>query len=159
MITSQLSIWRNNKKILYFLNIFCYLILILWVRGSALASDSECDEILGKWYTDKKEAIFEFFKKEDKYFARLIPLKIPHLRDSLNPVDSLKSRKLHNIIIVKDLICTKEKGVWGEGTIYNPKDGKSYKCICKIIDNRKKLMVKGYLGITILGGTRIFTRE
>lgn len=150
-------IWKSNKKGVIILNFFLSFLPILC--GKIFAFTAECDDILGKWYTDKKDAIFEFFKKDDEYIARLIPLKNPDCIDSLNPIDSLRTRKLYNIIIIKGLKCNKNKEIWEGGTIYNPTDGKTYKCICKIIENKTKLMIRGFLGITLLGETRIFTRE
>ncbi|MCX7726975.1 MAG: DUF2147 domain-containing protein [Chitinispirillaceae bacterium] len=159
MTTLPLSILKNNKKVSLILKIFLFSSFILFSKTIVSATDFDCDEIIGRWYTDKREAIFEFFKNGEEYFARLIPLKNPDSRDSLNPVDSLKSRKLYNIIIINGIMCNKRKRIWEGGTIYNPQDGKTYKCICKIMNDKRKLMIRGFLGITLLGDTKIFTRD
>jgi uncharacterized protein (DUF2147 family) len=48
-------------------------------------------------------------------------------------------------------------GTWEEGTIYDPKNGKTYSCIIKKKDN-KTLEVRGYVGISLIGRTVEWTK-
>ena len=58
------------------------------------------------------------------------------------PDAKLQSRKLIGVNILSNLVKKKDK--WEGGSIYNPKNGKTYKC--KIWMEKGQLMVRGYLG-------------
>lgn len=47
---------------------------------------------------------------------------------------------------------------WGDGKIYNPENGKTYECYARVADNGKRLDVKGYVGIPILGRSQTWER-
>lgn len=51
----------------------------------------------------------------------------------------------------------KGNGEWGDGSILDPKTGKIYRA--KLSLNGEKLQVRGYLGVSILGRTQVWTRE
>ena len=46
---------------------------------------------------------------------------------------------------------------WAKGTIYDPEDGKTYKCKMTLTDP-KTLGVRGYIGISLIGRTTVWTR-
>ncbi|MHB1178323.1 MAG: DUF2147 domain-containing protein, partial [Daejeonella sp.] len=50
-----------------------------------------------------------------------------------------------------------EEGVWEGGTIYDPKTGKTYSCKISLM-NKDKINVRGYVGISLLGRTEIWSR-
>ena len=45
------------------------------------------------------------------------------------------------------------------GEILDPDNGKIYKCKMKLIDGGKKLDVRGYIGISLIGRTQTWLRE
>ena len=46
---------------------------------------------------------------------------------------------------------------WEEGTIYDPNNGKTYKC--KItLNNNNSLNIRGYVGTPVMGRTAVWTR-
>jgi len=52
---------------------------------------------------------------------------------------------------------------WDGGTIYDPENGKTYKCVIRIADEKAsngmtKLNVRGYIGIPALGRTTVWVR-
>lgn len=47
--------------------------------------------------------------------------------------------------------------VWDEGKIYNPEDGKTYSCKMTL-KNPNTLDVRGYVGISLIGKTQVWTR-
>ncbi len=51
----------------------------------------------------------------------------------------------------------KSKNVWSDGTIYDPKDGKTYSCKLTLVSNNK-LEVRGYVGISLFGRTETWTK-
>ena len=60
-----------------------------------------------------------------------------------NPDKNLQSRKLVGVNILSGL--TKKKDKWEGGKIYNPKNGKTYKCSIWLDGNNLK--VRGYLAM------------
>ncbi|RZL30018.1 MAG: DUF2147 domain-containing protein, partial [Pedobacter sp.] len=46
---------------------------------------------------------------------------------------------------------------WIDGTIYDPKTGKTYSCNLTLKDNNT-LNVRGYIGISIIGRSETFKR-
>ncbi len=134
-------------------------IIIIAAEFAASSAIDEGDSIIGRWYTERKEASFEFFRSGNAYYARLFPLKIPGLIDSLNPVDSLRSRRIAGTVTIFSLTYNPEKRIWEKGKIYNPSDGKTYHCSCRLLDGGKKLQFKGYIAFSALGMTQIWTRE
>jgi uncharacterized protein (DUF2147 family) len=106
-------------------------------------------DILGKWLTDDGEAIIEIYKHQGKFNGRIVWLKNekdtngkPWL-DSENPKKELRHRPIIGLDILSGL--TYENGKWTGGTIYDPDNGKTYKCSMWIESG--KLKVRGHLGV------------
>ena len=51
-----------------------------------------------------------------------------------------------------------DKGTWVGGDILDPNDGKIYKVLLKLADGGKKLDVRGYIGMPVLGRTQTWLR-
>ncbi len=51
-----------------------------------------------------------------------------------------------------------EKGTWVGGDILDPNNGKIYKVLIKLVDGGKKLDVRGYVGMPMLGRTQTWLR-
>ena len=51
-----------------------------------------------------------------------------------------------------------DKGTWVGGDILDPNDGKIYKVLLKLADGGKKLDVRGYIGMPMLGRTQTWHR-
>jgi len=51
-----------------------------------------------------------------------------------------------------------DDGAWGGGDILDPNNGKVYKLRLKPVDGGKKLEVRGYLGLPMLGRTQTWIR-
>ena len=49
------------------------------------------------------------------------------------------------------------KGTWKKGTIYDPDNGKTYKCKIKVGDDGA-LNGRGFIGVSMLGRTSVWTR-
>jgi uncharacterized protein (DUF2147 family) len=52
----------------------------------------------------------------------------------------------------------KGDNTWEEGHIYDPQNGKEYKCVITMKD-KNKLNVRGFVGITLIGRTDAWTRS
>lgn len=100
-------------------------------------------DIKGKWLTEAGDAQVEIYESNGKLNGKIIWLqKGPDTKDIHNTDEKLRSRKLMGVNILSGL--TKKKDKWEGGRIYNPKNGKNYKCA--IWPEGDKLKVRGYLG-------------
>ena len=125
--------------------------------------------ILGLWNTPGNDCKMEIFKCGDKYCGRIAWLKEPYypadddqgmagrvVVDRQNPNPDLRTRPLIGLQIVEGLTYN-AKNVWEKGTIYNPENGKVYRCRMTLSDS-DRLEVRGFIGIPLLGGTSVWTR-
>jgi uncharacterized protein (DUF2147 family) len=135
------------------------LIFLLSINFSLYSQTS--DAILGKWYNTEKDAQVEIFKEGNKYFGKIIWLQDPKDDTGKPKVDlnnSDVSKQQRQIIGLKILDNFQfNGGVWEDGTIYDPKNGKTYSCIIKKKDN-KTLEVRGFVGISLIGRTVEWTK-
>jgi uncharacterized protein (DUF2147 family) len=117
--------------------------LILSMALALTMGVAQAQNILGKWATEAGDAQVEIYQQGDKYNGKIVWLKQgPETTDKHNPDAKLQSRKLMGVNILSNLVKKKDK--WEGGSIYNPKNGKTYKC--KIWVEKGHLMVRGYLG-------------
>lgn len=62
-----------------------------------------------------------------------------------------KGKNIEGMVVVWDV--EKSGSVWDNGTILDPKNGKTYSCKMEL-DGKDKLKVRGYLGFSLLGRTQ-----
>lgn len=60
------------------------------------------------------------------------------------------------MVIMKGL--TSHEHQWGSGEILDPQNGKTYNCSAKLAENGKRLNVRGYIGMPILGRSQTWER-
>ena len=100
-------------------------------------------DIMGKWVTEAGDAQVEIYEQNGKVNGKIVWLsKGPDTKDVHNSDEKLRSRKLMGVNILSGL--SKKKDKWEGGRIYNPKNGKNYKC--SIWVEGKELKVRGYIG-------------
>jgi uncharacterized protein (DUF2147 family) len=147
MNISPRTIWKSK-----------YAVLSVCLFSAGVFAQPEGDGLLGKWLLDDKTAIFDFYRAGYEYRARIITLAKPNLVDTNNPVDSLKTRKIAGLTLVHGLVYEAKKKKWGGGRVYNPENGKTYSCNCTLSADGVHLLFRGYLGVSLLGETRTWTR-
>jgi uncharacterized protein (DUF2147 family) len=115
----------------------------------------------GTWYNDEKSAKVQFYMKEDKLFGKIIWLKEPLENgkpkvDNKNPEKKLQSTPILGMVFLKNFVAdgTSE---WEDGKIYDPKNGKTYSSEIKVV-SPTKINVRGYIGISLIGRTSVFTK-
>ncbi len=138
--------------------------LILLILTSLMTSSfaQNKDMLMGKWLTAGGDAHVQVYQKDGKFSGRIIWLKEPNdvngklKLDDNNPDLSLSRRALIGIELLTGFTYADE-GVWEGGTIYDPKTGKTYSCKISLM-NKDKINVRGYVGISLLGRTEIWSR-
>jgi uncharacterized protein (DUF2147 family) len=131
------------------------LTLILFFISITIFSQN-ADLIIGTYMTDKNEGMVEISKKGTKYFGTLTWTKTPGKLDANNPDSKQKGDKLAGKEILKNFEFN-GKDLWHNGTIYDPKNGKTYSC--KISrDEKGNLNVRGFIGVSLLGRTAFWVK-
>lgn len=134
------------------------LVLFTTLYVSAIAQNANA--IVGKWLSATGEGQIEVYKKGDKFFGKLSWIKFPNDEqgkpkvDKLNPDPALRTRPELGLELLQNF--TYDDGTYKDGTIYDPKSGKTYSC--KMTLNGNVLKIRGYIGISLLGRTEEWTR-
>ena len=148
---------KKTRKMRIFL-----LPLLAMAMAPALAQKTAADDILGKWLNEDKDAHIEVYKEAGKYFGKIVWLKEPIDEvtgkpkvDDENPDESLQNRPIIGLVILKDFVFDGDEE-WEDGTIYDPKNGKTYSCYMHL-DEEGILKIRGYIGVTWLGRSSYWT--
>ncbi|OGU94730.1 MAG: SIGNAL peptide protein [Ignavibacteria bacterium RIFOXYA2_FULL_35_10] len=121
------------------------------------------DTVLGVWLTGKADAKVQIYKKNNKYYGKIIWLKTPNDEhgkpkvDKENPDENLRKRPILGMEILTDFVYD-EDYTWEDGDIYDPKSGSTYSCKMYLSKDYKTLEVRGYIGISLFGRTEIWKR-
>ena len=132
--------------------------LLLFLQGMAFAQKFSP---LGIWTNEEKEARFEIYKCGDKLCGKIVWLKEPNRdgrpkTDSNNPNKKLQNQPLMGLVFIKGFEYDGDNK-WENGTIYDPKSGKTYSCYLKM-ESKDQMEVKGYIGISLIGRSQNWTR-
>lgn len=116
------------------------------------------DQIIGKWWSPKKDGQIEIYKLGNKYFGKLIWGKDGTKKDTKNPKEELRSRPLVGMDLFTNFTYNASDAQWIDGKIYDPESGKTYSCKMWLTDEGKTLNARGFIGFSLLGRTEKFTR-
>jgi uncharacterized protein (DUF2147 family) len=134
-------------------SLFSIALLLFFVNGFAQTGKSVSDKIIGIYWSPKKDAKIEMYKKGDRYFGRTIWALNPR-KDTGNPDSKLRNRDLLGLDLLTNF--SYDDGVYTDGQVYDPESGKTYSC--KISFSGSNLKVRGYIGISLFGRTETFER-
>jgi uncharacterized protein (DUF2147 family) len=135
------------------------LFLFFFFASFLVQAQSE-SSILGLWYNTEKTAQVEILKKGSEFIGKIVWMKDPNpggkpALDKDNPNPKLKSRPLMGLNLLEGLKF--DSGMWEDGTIYDPKTGKTYSCQVTL-KSKDVLEVKGYIGFSLIGRTVEWTK-
>lgn len=128
---------------------------------------ADADALVGKWITPEDKAVIEIYKQGDSYFGKFVSLKEPLYPeghesgmagqakvDRMNPDESKRSQPIIGLNLLRDFTY-KGKGTWHKGRIYDPENGKDYKCTIKLKSDGT-LKVRGFIGVSLFGRTQVW---
>jgi uncharacterized protein (DUF2147 family) len=131
---------------------------------TASAQTYKADDIVGTWLNQEATGKITLYKENGKYFGKLVWLREPNDKvtgkprtDVENPDEKLKSTPLIGMVNMKNFTFD-GKEEWSGGTIYDPKNGKTYKCYIQF-EGPAKLKVRGYVGVSMLGRNTYWTKS
>ena len=156
----------NKKKELMKVKIFLItLILALFVNPDLFAQGA--DNVLGYWLTQDGDSQVKIFKaKNGNFYGEIKWLENPNEDNGTPKLDNknedveLQKRTILGLQILKAFEYDAKDMEWIDGSIYDPKNGKTYKCYMWLEDgDNQTLHVKGFIGFSILGREVEWKRE
>ena len=139
-------------------------ILAISLLSIAGVGTDDSDKLLGVWESADGRAKIKIEKIGNKFFGKIIWLKVPNYPstnkpklDQNNPDTAMRKNPIKGNRILKDFIYKGNKE-WGDGSIYDPNNGKTYKCVITMKDD-SKIDIRGYVGIKTLGRTESWKRS
>ena len=123
----------------------------------------QSNEIEDVWITQddetgKKKSEVLLYKNNGKLYGKIINLLLEEDKGKLcvNCKGENKNLPIEGMIIVEGLKLNGK--TWEEGTILDPKSGKTYSCYINF-DDDNTLKVRGYIGFSLLGRTQKWIRK
>jgi uncharacterized protein (DUF2147 family) len=140
-------------------------ILCLWVVSVYAQTPTA---IVGKWMVQEKDVQIEIYPCDGKYCGKIVWLKEPNYPaddpkgmagkskvDRENPDPAKKSQPTMGMNLVWGFTYS-GGNLWEGGFIYNPRNGKTYKCKLTL-ESPDTLKVRGFIGISLIGETTTWT--
>ena len=128
--------------------------------------NAQSKKIEGIWFNEEKTSKLNVTTGSDgKISGQIVWLDEPNedgapKLDKENPDAELAKKPLLGLVIVKGFTYNADKERWTGGSIYDPKNGKTYDCYAWFDDGDfDNLYIKGYVaGIKALGRKTIWTK-
>tara|TARA_B100000767_G_scaffold250478_1_gene252741 strand:+ start:285 stop:842 length:558 start_codon:yes stop_codon:yes gene_type:complete len=144
------------------------LVALVWALSSSYVW-ANSDQIVGSWVTPDDKAVVEIYQQGDQYFGKFVSLKEPTYAadnadglsgqikvDRNNPDTMQHEQPIIGLVMLNGMTYAGEKKgkhKWQGGTIYDPGNGKAYKCTIKL-NADGTLDLRGYIGISLFGRTQ-----
>jgi len=138
-------------------------LIIGWLVIAGPAVASEADAVIGEWYTQDNKALVQIYKQGDVYNGKIVWLKEAKNEDGSdkldtnNPDEARRGQPIVGLNLVNGFNY-KGSNKWANGTIYDPDNGKTYKCKMSLNDDGT-LKVRGFIGVSLIGRTQVWTRK
>ncbi len=139
--------------------------LSFFATSVATAADAPKDpkSPVGVWKTiddktGKARSLVTIWEHKGKIYGKVSKLFDP---EEPNPKcdkceGALKNKPVVGMTILRGL--EKDDDEWTGGTILDPESGSVYKCYVEVVNGGKKLKVRGYIGISLVGRTQHWVR-
>ena len=147
----------NRNRVLF----FCFFICSSVAFSFHLTSQ---EEVVGTWLTHTGNSKVTIFKNGNYFYGKVSWMRNENDEngkvkvDDKNPDVKLRSRHILSLLLLKGFEYDEKNNEWINGEIYDPKNGKTYSCKMKLTDHNT-LEVHGYIGISLIGRTEVWTRS
>jgi uncharacterized protein (DUF2147 family) len=117
------------------------------------------EAILGEWCTQREEnrppGRIRFVRADDGTYTGVMTWAAAPKKDVHNKDPKLRDRPLVGAVLMWHLRY--DDGEYVDGYVYNPEDGGTYRMNAEVL-GPDTLKVRGYLGISLFGQTKIWSR-
>lgn len=146
------------KKLLILL-----VVIINFQVSESYAQSNNSDDIIGEWYTEENKSIVEIFKKDQKYYGKIIWIEEPNdedgkpKKDKENPIPAFRERPILGMVFMFGFEY-EGKNVWSDGKVYDPESGNTYSGKLTL-DDINTLKARGYIGFSAIGRNTTWIRK
>ncbi|HTV84528.1 MAG TPA: DUF2147 domain-containing protein [Dyella sp.] len=169
-------IWARLARASRLMVLIAWVLLLLAGAIAPAAADDGVDDlpaasgIVGDWLVESRDAVIRIERVGDQYQGTILwqlhdtygPQDGPELNgkivtDRNNPDPALRGQPLTGLHLLKGLHYDMADNKWVGGRVYNSENGKTYNCIVRL-RGPDRLVLRGYIGISLLGGNTTWTR-
>jgi uncharacterized protein (DUF2147 family) len=132
--------------------------------GPALAAAQDLTPA-GRWVTvddntGKDRSVVLITEKDGVLTGIIEKLILDPGEDPAPKCDKCEGAKKDQPVIGLEILWNlkKDDDEWSGGKILDPENGKSYKCWIQVIDEGRRLKVRGFIGISLLGRTQYWKK-
>jgi len=134
-------------------------VALTWI-GAAWA---QADTPAGLWTTisdgtGKPEALVRIEENNGEFLGTVVKVLDA---SAPNPLCEKCEGALRNMPVVGMTILRglrRNPGGYGNGTILDPDEGRTYSCTATLIDGGRRLEVRGYIGLPLFGRSQVWVR-
>jgi uncharacterized protein (DUF2147 family) len=118
---------------------------------------------IGRWRTvddktGKPKAIVVLYEEKGRLFGRVETLLDPAGKKVCDLCkDERKNQPIAGMVILRGLAAHGEE--YSGGDILDPNNGSVYRCKVRLQDRGRQLTVRGFVGVSLLGRSQVWTRE
>jgi uncharacterized protein (DUF2147 family) len=138
--------------------------IVLAGAPAAASRAADAQSPLGLWKTvdDKTgmpRAMVRIYLQDGKYFGRIEQSFAPGAETRVCSVctDERKNQPIIGLLIIRNV--TLRDGEYGGGDILDPDTGSVYRCKFRLDKDGTVLVVRGFIGISLLGRTQTWQRQ
>ncbi|MFQ5565207.1 MAG: DUF2147 domain-containing protein [Paracoccaceae bacterium] len=141
------------------IGLICVALLAILHAGGVRAAD---DSVFGFWLIESQRSIIEIVPCGDRACGKIVWLKEPLDEagqpriDKLNGDARLAGRPLCGMEMISGF-SSDGPGAWKGGSIYSPREGKTYSASMKLGDDGT-LKLRGYVLLPLFGKSQVWTR-
>lgn len=109
--------------------------------------------------TGKPLGLIAIFEDHGLYYGRIEPASAPDARSTERCTECTGSRHnqpMNGLLLIRHLRY--QNGRYVGGDILDPRNGHLFGCELRLIDGGRKLLMRGYLGIPLLGHSQVWQR-
>jgi uncharacterized protein (DUF2147 family) len=120
--------------------------------------------IAGRWKTiddktGKPKGIVLIYEQKGEFFGKVESAIDPKDANQICDLckDERKNQPVTGMVILRHLKRNGDE--YGGGDILDPDNGSVYRCKARLVEGGKKLVLRGYIGISLLGRSQTWIRE
>ena len=147
-----------------FISIACLSLIYLAANPLVVADAAASASPMGLWktYDDKTgnaRALVRIYEQDGKLFGRIEQSFTPgaETRVCVPCTDERKNQPVIGLLIVRNM--KPDGNEYSGGDILDPESGSVYRCKMHLEQNGARLILRGYIGFSLLGRSQIWERQ
>ena len=124
--------------------------IALFITACFICTAINGQSIFGKWKTvdgetGEEKSIVEIYERDGKVFGKIIEILKPEHRDAVcvTCVGDEKNKPVLGLELIKNM--EPDGRYYKKGTIFDPENGKKYRCRLALTEDPNVLQVRGYV--------------